>query len=576
MIAAIDRQLKIGDRVEFLCDVRFGDIDIKAKNPDAKLALTGECAEVCGVRGTRASLSVGGEPFDWPLRLIKKVELPVTSTKLRIGDRLIAPNKAIGVVRSVNNKKITIDWGKSGAKALTNECTHEEIQDYGYKPVLDPEKFSISENDGSSGEAQVDELEPWNPADFGEVPHQVDADGQATIFFDDSNEPPEPDDFKSIKEYEEAWEKWNSLQGISSQEEAGIQKAQLPQDTHPSGQLMLTPTLVASTESDFLARNSLSKTSVPSQMSLFSDSQYQISQSLLPLVQTFPWLVSEMDLLEFADNCFLRDLGSLDFIAHPHSSLKMLVASLAQITELPSLKSSKRLQVWGIAAPGNLGMETATSPKTENGFSSWAITADIRATTPKPGKKTLQEIFETQAIPVKVYVDGVAVAQESPALCAGGWQHRSPLHRDKRGASFAVLYRAAGGDRIYHDQAPCLRSPNNAGNGAYKVREYKGETYLERPINATEAEQLMGWEVGSTAIGINREGDEITISQTQRIKMLGNGIIPAEITDILAAIKPILERKLESEIPQGLDFAYKQLRQKGMSHQEALEVLGPN
>ncbi|WP_442948273.1 hypothetical protein [Nostoc sp.] len=193
-------------------------------------------------------------------------------------------------------------------------------------------------------------------------------------------------------------------------------------------------------------------------------------------------------------------------------------------------------------------------------------------------KKTLQEVFEAQAIPVKVYVDGVEAAQESPALCAGGWQHRSPLHRDKRGASFAVLYRAAGGDRIYTEVAPTLRSLSNAdkhqsGSGAYKIREYQGENYLERPITATEAEQLMGWEVGSTAIGINREGDEITISQTQRIKMLGNGIIPGEITDILQAIKPILSRKLESEIPQGCDFAYKQLRQRGMSHTDAIELL---
>jgi site-specific DNA-cytosine methylase len=186
------------------------------------------------------------------------------------------------------------------------------------------------------------------------------------------------------------------------------------------------------------------------------------------------------------------------------------------------------------------------------------------------GKKSLQEIFETQAIPVKVYVDGVAEATESPALCSGGWQHRSPLHQDKRGASFAVLYRAAGGDRLYTEESPTLRSLSNtggnhqAGSGAYKIREYDGETYLERPINATEAEQLMGWEVGSTAIGINKEGDEITISQTQRIKMIGNGIIVGEIVDILTAIKPILLSRLESEIPEHLKFAYRQLRQKNI------------
>jgi predicted XRE-type DNA-binding protein len=37
--------------------------------------------------------------------------------------------------------------------------------------------------------------------------------------------------------------------------------------------------------------------------------------------------------------------------------------------------------------------------------------------------------------------------------------------------------------------------------------------------------------------------------------------------------KPILERKLEAEVPENMRFAYRQLRQKGMSHQEAFTRL---
>lgn len=249
-----------------------------------------------------------------------------------------------------------------------------------------------------------------------------------------------------------------------------------------------------------------------------------------------------MDLLEFAEACFLKDSDSFASNVHPHSCLKTLAESLAQIKELPSLKSSKRLQVWGIAAPGNLGMEAATSPKIEKESSSWAITAQVRATQTKSERKSLADII---------------------------------------GEGNSIVYRAAGGDRLYTQEAPTLRSlANTKGNhqsgiGAYKIREYNDETYIERPINATEAEQLMGWEIGSTATGINREGDEINISQTQRIKMLGNGIIPDQVTDILTAIKPILERKLESEVSEDLRFAYRQLRQKGMSHQEAVKTILP-
>ncbi|WP_335176863.1 hypothetical protein [Nostoc sp.] len=237
-----------------------------------------------------------------------------------------------------------------------------------------------------------------------------------------------------------------------------------------------------------------------------------------------------------------------------------------------------------------------TSPKTESDYSVWVFTGDIRATVPKPQKKSLAEILgaisinsatkesiEPAVLDIHHASGGRLYKQESPCLLSPG----------VGGRKFSVIYRAAGSDRIYTEESPTLRSLSNtggnhqSGSGALKIREvcraedsgrqdpreYQGETYLERPINATEAEQLMGWEVGSTAIGINGEGDEITISQTQRIKMLGNGIIPAEITDILTAIKPLLERKLESEIPAGLMFAYRQLRQQGMSHQASIKSL---
>jgi hypothetical protein len=359
-----------------------------------------------------------------------------------------------------------------------------------------------------------------------------------------------PHDFETIEEFEEAWEKWNLLQDTYSQDLAVTQKAQLPQDTSQSGQLKAIATQQPSIESDSPTPDSLNKTLPPLTTNLSEISTVSISS-----LGGVPALISALQenapgLKELADSCFLSSSDSLK-----SSSLQLFCGKTFQQSCLvekgkTTSKSLMRLRRWGMWGLGKCETETGMNPKTESDYSVWVFTGDIRATLPKLTKKSLQEIF-----------NGVnSVSGE-------------PLHQDKRGASFAVLYRAASGDRIYHEQAPCLRSPNNAGNGAYKIREYQGKNYLERPINATEAEQLMGWEVGSTAIGINSEGDEITISQTQRIKMLGNGIIPAEITDILTAIKPMLSRKLEAEIPQGYDFAYRQLRQRGMGHQEAIAQL---
>ena len=55
---------------------------------------------------------------------------------------------------------------------------------------------------------EISDSDRWNPAHFGEMPRQLDSQGNPLIFWDDSIEPPEPDDYDTLTEYEEAWEKW--------------------------------------------------------------------------------------------------------------------------------------------------------------------------------------------------------------------------------------------------------------------------------------------------------------------------------------------------------------------------------
>jgi phage N-6-adenine-methyltransferase len=75
--------------------------------------------------------------------------------------------------------------------------------------------------------------ERWNPAHFGETPRKVDADGNLTIFWDESIEPPEPDDFKSLEEYEEAWHKWETGNSGSSIYVAESAQASPSQESSP-------------------------------------------------------------------------------------------------------------------------------------------------------------------------------------------------------------------------------------------------------------------------------------------------------------------------------------------------------
>jgi hypothetical protein len=54
--------------------------------------------------------------------------------------------------------------------------------------------------------------ESWNPEYFGETPFKADGD-QLTIFHDDSDEPPDPDDFDNSQDYQRAWDEWEKIHG---------------------------------------------------------------------------------------------------------------------------------------------------------------------------------------------------------------------------------------------------------------------------------------------------------------------------------------------------------------------------
>ncbi len=68
--------------------------------------------------------------------------------------------------------------------------------------------MEVLEAGEQGGRSDKDSSDRWNPAHFGEVPRKLDSNGNPTIFWDESIEPPDPDDFKSLQEYEKAWQQW--------------------------------------------------------------------------------------------------------------------------------------------------------------------------------------------------------------------------------------------------------------------------------------------------------------------------------------------------------------------------------
>jgi hypothetical protein len=51
-------------------------------------------------------------------------------------------------------------------------------------------------------------LEPWNPADFGQLHHKADEDGQLNLLEWVDTEPPDPDDYEFKEEFQERYKEW--------------------------------------------------------------------------------------------------------------------------------------------------------------------------------------------------------------------------------------------------------------------------------------------------------------------------------------------------------------------------------
>lgn len=100
-----------------------------------------------------------------------------------------------------------------------------------------------------------------------------------------------------------------------------------------------------------------------------------------------------------------------------------------------------------------------------------------------------------------------------------------------------------GGGRKYFSIAPTLRGMNlkegatyrQPGTGIYKVIEASGEY---RSIYPIEAERLMGWPENSSKEGVMVDEKKSEFSNTQRVKLLAKGMIPASIA---SCCDPFLE-----------------------------------
>jgi DNA (cytosine-5)-methyltransferase 1 len=66
--------------------------------------------------------------------------------------------------------------------------------------------------------------------------------------------------------------------------------------------------------------------------------------------------------------------------------------------------------------------------------------------------------------------------------------------------------------------------------------ETKDEEIMIRRLTPREGERLMGWPDDWTKWGIDEAGKKVEISDTQRYKMIGNGVVSNMIKSIIDGI----------------------------------------
>jgi len=71
----------------------------------------------------------------------------------------------------------------------------------------------------NDGIKYLDESDSWNPADFGELHHVPEANGQLNLLNWSDKEPPEPSDYSSIELFDEAYKQWVDAQTDEAEEE---------------------------------------------------------------------------------------------------------------------------------------------------------------------------------------------------------------------------------------------------------------------------------------------------------------------------------------------------------------------
>ena len=90
-------------------------------------------------------------------------------------------------------------------------------------------------------------------------------------------------------------------------------------------------------------------------------------------------------------------------------------------------------------------------------------------------------------------------------------------------------------------QRPAICTNDTHRGGHSMDNKHTWDTYMIkgkiRRLTPTECERLMSWPDGHTKYGVNEKGEKVEISDSQRYKMCGNGVVSKVVESLLKALK---------------------------------------
>lgn len=140
-------------------------------------------------------------------------------------------------------------------------------------------------------------------------------------------------------------------------------------------------------------------------------------------------------------------------------------------------------------------------------------------------RKQIVFVDKSQTIPATIYKENAKsmVKRNKKGLLVGCIQTGL-----KEGRAHEI------GRRIYSEKGKCPTLMSNNSGGT--IHRLVGEDSLDfRKLTVTECERLQTLPDGTTAQGINEQGELVKISNTQRYKMIGNGWTKDVIKHILSS-----------------------------------------